>query len=125
MTEPAEAVPEDERPFLYVARRFTKQPVREDGSVSPAVGAVPGAAPGYLRQGFKRKTHTVTTGVAKTGEESTKGTVEHTEDWEGRIAATAKPAPIRMMVEPDGRVRRMTMPEMIERGYFIVGRGPA
>lgn len=62
-------------------------------------------------------------GRAKTGEVSPKGLVTHFEDWQGRIRSTAAPAAMRYIKTPDG-VRLMTMREMIDRGYFIVGKGP-
>lgn len=70
-----------------------------------------------------QKVNRTVEGRAKTGEVSPKGLVAHTEDWEGRVAAEAAPATIRLIRTRDG-VRPMTMPEMIERGYFIVGKGP-
>lgn len=78
----------------------------------------------YLPSGYKNRKHAVTTGVAKTGEVSPKGTVTHTEDWEGRVAADVAPAQIHLVVDPDGSIRNMTHEERLERGYFIPGRGP-
>jgi hypothetical protein len=77
----------------------------------------------YLMR-YKRKTNTVVEGVSKKGEISPQGVVAHTEDWEGRLAATVGSAAIRYVRDPDGRIRPMTMQEMIDRGYFIVARGP-
>lgn len=71
-----------------------------------------------------QRTNTVTEGVAKSGEVSPKGTVEHTEDWEGRIVARVAPATIRYVRDPDGTIRPKTMKEMIRDGQFIRGRGP-
>lgn len=73
---------------------------------------------------YKRKTNTVVEGVSKRGEVSPKGVVAHTEDWDGRVAATLGPVAIRYVREPDGHIRPMTMQEMIDRGYFVVARGP-
>lgn len=70
-----------------------------------------------------QKVNRTVEGRAKTGEVSPKGLVAHVEDWQGRIRATAAPSTIRYIKTPDG-VRPMTMSEMIERGYFIVGTGP-
>ena len=63
-------------------------------------------------------------GRAKTGEISPKGLVAHTEHWDGRVKADAAPAGIRAIMDPDGHVRNMTMKEMLERGYFHIGKGP-
>ncbi len=41
-----------------------------------------------------RRTRLRIEGVAKTGQTSPKGTVEHLDYWSGRMAVTAKPAPI-------------------------------
>ena len=70
------------------------------------------------------KTNTITEGRAKTGEVSTKGLVTHIESWSGRVAAIAQPAPMHYVYNDAGEIRPMTMPEMIAKGYFIVGRGP-
>ncbi len=99
-----------ERPFLYIARKHPAKQIREDGTRA------------YLPD--PPRTNTIFEGVAETGEVSTKGTVAHTEDWEGRIMATALPATIRYIRDPDGRIRPMTMPELVDHGFFIVGTGP-
>lgn len=78
----------------------------------------------YLAR-YRQKTNTTVEGVSKTGEVSPKGVVAHTEDWEGRVAATAGPAGIHLIRDPDGHIRKMTFSELVEHGYFIVGRGPA
>ena len=77
----------------------------------------------YLAR-YQRKTNTKVEGVAKTGEISARGIVAHTEDWEGRITATAGPSAIRYIRDPDGHVRPMTFKEMVDRGYFLVAKGP-
>lgn len=78
----------------------------------------------YLYVARNKRRHTTTEGIAKTGEMSPKGVVSHTEDWEGRIAADIGAVPMRLVVEPDGRIRQMTFKEMVDKGYFIVGKGP-
>ena len=70
-----------------------------------------------------KKVNTTVEGRAKSGEVSPKGLVAHTEDWQGRIRAASAPAAMRYIKTPDG-IRPMTMREMIDRGYFIVGKGP-
>ena len=67
---------------------------------------------------------TTTEGIARTGEVSKRGTVSHREEWDGRIAAQANPAPMHYVYNDDNEIRPMTMNEMIAKGYFIVGRGP-
>jgi hypothetical protein len=94
------------RPFLYIARTRRKR------------------GPILLPEGYKRRKNTTTVGVAKTGEVSPKGTVSHTEDWEGRVAAEAAPTSVHYVRDPDGRWRPMTIQEMIERGLFTPGEGP-
>ena len=66
----------------------------------------------------------VVEGIAKTGEVSPKGTVAHIEDWDGRVAVEAAPSAMRYVIEPDGRIRRMTFREQVDKGYFVVGVGP-
>ena len=78
----------------------------------------------YLAKIKRGATHTRVEGIAKSGEISPKGVVAHTEDWEGRVAAAAAPSAIRYIREPDGHIRPMTFKEMVDRGYFIVARGP-
>jgi hypothetical protein len=78
----------------------------------------------YLPSDYKKRKNVVVHGRAKSGEISPKGLVAHTEDWEGRVKADVGPGAIRYIVEPDGRIRNMTMPEMLERGYFHLGKGP-
>ena len=78
----------------------------------------------YLPSGYKKRTHKVVTGVARTGEISPKGVVTHTETWDDRVKAEVGPAAIRYLREPDGHIRPLTFKEQVERGYFIVGRGP-
>lgn len=80
--------------------------------------------PAFLKEGYKQSTRRVVEGVATTGEISPKGTVAHTEDWEGRIQAEAAPSAMRYIRDPDGTIRKMTFKEMVERGYFILGSGP-
>ena len=76
------------------------------------------------RSGIKNMTNTVVEGEARTGEISPKGLVSHTEDWEGRVQAAAAPSAIRYIREPDGHLRPLTFKEMVDRGYFIVAKGP-
>ena len=78
----------------------------------------------YLPSGYKKRTHRVVTGVAHTGEISPKGVVTHTETWDDRVKAEVGPAAIRYLREPDGHIRPLTFTEMVDRGYFVVGRGP-
>ena len=89
------------RKFLYLARK----------------------APALLPSNYRLRENTKVEGRAKTGEVSKKGLVAHTEDWEGRLRAAAAPSAIRYIKTPDG-FRPMTMKEMIDRGYFILGKGP-
>lgn len=116
-----------ERPFLYVARRYTKKPIRADGKPFAPIGRRPTKKPrvahvdGYDRAANVNRT---TTGIAASGEISPAGTVSQTEDHEGRVAVEARPATMRAIRDPDGIVRLMTMDEMIAKGYFIVGKGP-
>ena len=70
------------------------------------------------------RTNTVTEGRARTGEVGPKGLVSHREDWEGRVAVKAQPNTIHYVYDDEGMFRKMTMPEMIAKGYFIVGEGP-
>ena len=70
------------------------------------------------------KLNTTVEGRAKTGEVSTKGLVSHVERWDGRTAVTAQPAPMHYVYNDAGEIRPMTMPEMIAKGYFILGKGP-
>ncbi len=78
----------------------------------------------YLPSDYKKRTHKIVTGVAESGEMSEKGTVTHTETWDDRVAATVGPVGIRYLREPDGTIRPLTFQEQVDRGYFIVGRGP-
>ena len=78
----------------------------------------------YLPSGYKKRTHKVVTGVARTGEVSAKGIVTHVETWDDRVAATVSPAGMRYIRDPDGTIRPMTFKEQVDRGYFIPGRGP-
>jgi hypothetical protein len=78
-----------------------------------------------LPAGYKQRTNTVVEGRAKTGEISRLGLVSHRETWEGRIASNAAPSAIRYIRTPDGQWRHMTFGEMVDRGYFILGKGPA
>ncbi len=70
------------------------------------------------------RTNVTTVGRAKTGEVSKKGLVTHAEEWGGRVAVLTQPAPIRYGYNDAGKIRPLTMAEMIDRGYFIIGRGP-
>ena len=78
----------------------------------------------YLPSNYKSSTTRKVDGRAKTGEVSPQGLVAHTEDWEGRIAADVAPGTVRYIRDPDGTWRKMTFKEMVERGYFILGKGP-
>lgn len=77
----------------------------------------------YLPSNYKNRRYRKVAGRAKTGEVSPKGLVAHTEDWEGRIAADVAPSTLRYIVDK-GRIRKMTLKEMVEHGYFHIGRGP-
>lgn len=80
---------------------------------------------GFLPEGYRLRTHRVTEGVAKTGEISPKGTVSHIESWDGRVAAEVAPVGLRYEFSVStGRLRQLTFKEMVERGYFILGKGP-
>lgn len=79
----------------------------------------------FLPSSYKKRKHTTVAGVASTGEISTKGLVAETEDWEGRIEATAMPATLHLKRLPDGSVVRKTDKEMIEEGTYVLGLGPA
>ncbi len=78
----------------------------------------------FLPSGYKNSSRITTEGIARTGEVSKRGTVSHKEHWDGRVAAQAGPAPMHYVYNDDGEIRPMTMPEMIAKGYFIVGSGP-
>jgi hypothetical protein len=93
------------RPYLYLARS---------------------KAPTFLKEGYKERKNTHVAGVAQSGEISDRGMVAHTEDWEGRIASKALPPTVRYVRDPSHPrgARPMTMQEMIDRGLFILGRGP-
>lgn len=79
----------------------------------------------YLPQGYKNRKHLVTEGVAKTGEVSPKGTVTHAEHWDGRVAADVQMVTMRYEYSAKtGRFRQLTFKELVERGYFIIGKGP-
>lgn len=79
----------------------------------------------WLPEGYKLRKHRVTEGVAESGEVSPKGTVSHIEDWEGRIAAEAAPAAQHYEYSiSTGKLRRLTFREMVDRGYFIITKGP-
>ena len=78
----------------------------------------------YLPSDYKKRTHKIVAGVAKTGEVSPQGIVTHVETWDDRVAATVGPAGIRYLREPDGHIRPLTFQEQVDRGYFISGRGP-
>lgn len=71
------------------------------------------------------RTRVTTEGVAQTGEISPKGTVTHAEEWNGDTAVMTRPAPIHYGYNDAGEIRPLTMAEMIDRGYFIIGKGPA
>jgi hypothetical protein len=78
----------------------------------------------YLPEGYKQRKNKVLEGVSRKGEISTKGLVAHTEDWEGRIAADIAPNALRLIRDPDGHIRMMTLREQIDRAHFIKGHGP-
>ena len=70
------------------------------------------------------KLHTTVEGRAKTGEVAPRCLVTNVESWDGTTSATAQPAPMHYVYNDDGEIRPMTMLEMIDKGYFIIGRGP-
>lgn len=78
----------------------------------------------FLPTDYAKRKRLKVEGVAKSGEVSPRGTVEHEEDWEGRVSATAKPATLHLKRLPDGRVVPKTMQELIAEGKFVVGLGP-
>ena len=79
----------------------------------------------WLAEGYKLRKHRTTEGVASTGEISPKGTVSHVEDWEGRIAAEAAPGGLHWGYSVStGLYRPLTFKELVEKGYFIIGKGP-
>lgn len=57
-------------------------------------------APGYLRENYKQSTRDRTEGVASTGVVSPKGTVTHTDHWDGRVDATVRPKAYGMRLAP-------------------------
>ncbi len=64
-------------------------------------------------------------GIAKTGEISPLGTVEHIEDHEGRVEAIAGPATTHYVYyKSTGELRKKTLKELIDEGKFYVGKGP-
>lgn len=73
---------------------------------------------------YVTRTRRTVDGIAESGEISPQGVVTHTEDWDGRISAEVLPATNRYVRDPDGHIRTMTFKEMVDRGYFHVGRGP-
>ncbi len=54
----------------------------------------------YLPQGYKTSTRDRTEGVASTGQVSKKGTVTHTDHWDGRMDATVRPKALGLRVTP-------------------------
>lgn len=78
----------------------------------------------YLPSGYKNRKNTVTEGIAKTGEISPQGIVTHRESWDGSVEGIVGKNAVRLIVEPDGRIRNMTYKEMLERGYVRKGKGP-
>lgn len=78
----------------------------------------------FLPSDYAKRKNLKVEGVAKSGEVSQKGVVEHEEDWEGRVAVTAKPATLHLKRLPDGRVVLKSMQELIDEGHFVVGLGP-
>jgi len=95
------------RPYLYLARQ------------------IPKGAPAYLPGGYKDRAHRAVTGRAASGEVSPQGLVAHTEDWEGRVAADVAPSTMRYILNRrTGEIRKMTVAEQVERGYFTPGVGP-
>jgi hypothetical protein len=79
----------------------------------------------YLPSGYKKRSRTIIEGRARSGEISPKGLVSHTEYWDDSVKVKAVPGTVRVVVEPDGRLRNMTMAEMLERGSFFLGKGPS
>ncbi len=70
------------------------------------------------------RTNTTTEGRARTGEVGPKGLVTHRETWAGNTAVVAQPGTIHYCYDDDGNFRKLTMVEMVAKGYFILGRGP-
>jgi hypothetical protein len=79
----------------------------------------------YLPSDYAKRKHLREEGVAESGEVSPQGTVVHEEDWEGRVAATARPSTLHLKRLPDGRVLPKTVRELVEEGKFVIGLGPA
>ena len=52
--------------------------------------------PLYLPEGYQKRTHSKTEGIAKTGQVAPKGTVTHTEHWNGSMDATVRPRTVTM-----------------------------
>ena len=52
--------------------------------------------PLYLPEGYAKRTQSKTEGIAKTGQVAPKGTVTHTEHWDGSVDATVRPATAKM-----------------------------
>ncbi len=69
-------------------------------------------------------TNTTIEGRAKTGEVGPKGLVTHREVWDGSTAVVAQPGTIHYCYDDDGNFRKLTMVEMMAKGYFVIGRGP-
>ncbi len=79
----------------------------------------------YLPEGYKKRTNRVVTGIAKTGEVSSKGTVAHTSHWDDRVDAEVAPAGIHYgLSKSTGEIRPLTYAEQVEKGYIVPGRGP-
>ncbi len=79
----------------------------------------------YLPSGYRRSNVTQTVGRARSGEIAPQGLVSQTEFWDGRMSATVQRSTVRYVREPDGHIRPMTFKETVDKGYFILGQGPA
>jgi len=72
-----------------------------------------------------KATNSVVEGIAKTGEISPKGLVEHIESWDGRVEAVVKPTTDHYVYfKSTGELRKKTLKELIDEGKFWVGKGP-
>lgn len=79
----------------------------------------------FLPSGYNKRKHRTVEGVARTGEVSPQGTVAHTEDWDGRVAADVRLVTMRYEYSKStGRIRQLSFKELVDRGYFILGKGP-
>lgn len=64
-------------------------------------------------------------GIAKTGEISPLGTMEHIENDEGNVEVVAAPSTTHYVYyKSTGELRKKTLKELIDEGKFYVGKGP-